>query len=119
MKNGFTLIEIMIVVGIIGLLAGVAIPNFMRSRTTAQTSACITNLRQIEGAVLQWGLETRQGTNVVPQYVDISGYLKGRITCPAGGANATFDSSYLLSSGDQPPQCKIMPSTHVLPTTPN
>ena len=50
-KTGFTLVEIMIVVAIIGLLATIAIPNFMRARTTAEKTACINNLRQIDNAM--------------------------------------------------------------------
>src|SRR5512139_794732 len=102
-KAGFTLVEIMIVVAIIGLLAAIAIPNFVRARTTAQMNACINNLRQIDGAKQQWALETRQATNAVPVVTDIDPYL-GRagsassILCPAGGATATFASSYTINA---------------------
>jgi len=54
--KGFTLVEIMIVVAIIGLLAAIAIPSFIKARTESQKNACINNLRQVESAKEQWAL---------------------------------------------------------------
>ena len=78
-KSGFTLVEIMIVVAIIGLLAAIAIPNFVRARETAQLNSIINNLRILEGGKDQWALENKKGTGDVPVATDISPYLKGNV----------------------------------------
>ena len=99
-KSGFTLVEIMIGVAIIGLLAAIAIPNFVRARTTAQKNACIANLRQIESAVQQWALENKKSAASVVTTADVTPFLKNNVMPeePAG-------AGYTVSTIDAAPLC--------------
>jgi prepilin-type N-terminal cleavage/methylation domain-containing protein len=110
---GFTLVEIMIVVAIIGLLATIAIPNFMRASAKSKQVACINNLRQLEGAKTTWAIESKAGPNSVPTIANVQPYLgRGTAgtapTCPADMAS-TFATSYSLNDLNTAPTCLIMP----------
>jgi len=91
----------MIVVAIIGMLAAIAIPNFVKARTTAQKSACINNLRQLDGAIQEFALENKKATSDAVTLQDCTPYLKNSVVCPAGGS--TVDNSYSVSDCQSPP----------------
>lgn len=85
LEAGFTLVEIMIVVAIIGMLCAMAIPSFVKAREQSRLRSCVNSLRQINGAKDQWALEAGKTTGDVCDMSDIMPYLKRtEPKCPIG-----------------------------------
>jgi prepilin-type N-terminal cleavage/methylation domain-containing protein len=109
--KGFTLVEIMIVVLIIGILMAIAVPNFVRARETSRVNSCIATLKEIDGAKEQWAMDQHknQGDPVLMTDIYAAGggsYLKVNPVCPSGG-------TYTVNAVGTPPTCTV--ANHVLP----
>ena len=105
----FSLVEIMFVVTIIGLLAIIVLPSFLKSREESTRKACGNNLLQIYNAKLRWALENKKGGADVPIDAELfatNSYVRVKPTCPGGG-------TYTIGPVDNPPTCTV--PSHVLP----
>ena len=98
----------MIAVSLIGLLAVIAIPNFVRARSVSKQGTCISNLRQIRFAIAQWALETKAAGTSSVRFTDIQPYMRGEIICPAGGTS--FSDSYTITDVQTAPVCQKVPT---------
>ena len=101
MKKGFTLIEIMIVIAVVGILATIAITTFVSSRKTAMKSACRMNMRQLEETVLRYVVDNNGSfpaelNNLTPDYI------RKIPVCPV----VTDDNTYIYNSTDGAVSCR-------------
>ncbi|MDW8107535.1 MAG: prepilin-type N-terminal cleavage/methylation domain-containing protein [Armatimonadota bacterium] len=100
-KRGFTLVEIMIVVLIIGILLAIAVPNFIGARERSRANACRSNLRQIQAAKEQWAMATNQGPTAEPNWNNlVPTFIQRQPSCPSGG-------NYTIGNMSTNPTCSI------------
>jgi len=109
-RQGFTLVEIMVVVAIVGLLAGLAIPAVMNARKETRTSICTNNLRQIHQAKEQWAYAASVPTDALPTWTDLAPYIKKSTKncyCPADPTRSC-SNSYDINDLATEATCKIV-----------
>lgn len=101
-RSGFTLVEIMIVVMIIGLLLSIAVPQWQRARERSRTVSCMKNLQLIDDAKQHWAMENRMAGTDSPSEADLAPlFLKRSFpSCPSSG-------TYTIHTVDEQTECSV------------
>jgi len=103
---GFTIVEIMIVVLIVGLLAAIAIPNFIKSREQSRTNSCLNNLRLIAGAKDLAAIDLGLGETAAPTTAQVSPYFK-TIQLVNGLPKEPSGGTYTVNAVSTDPTCSV------------
>src|SRR5687767_13848294 len=112
--SGFTIVEIMVVVALVGLLTAIVVPHVLNSRNRASQRACLSNLRQIDQAIQLWAADTKSLPTDIVTHTNLVSYLRKLPTCPAvKGGNFTAD--YGLTFVEEPSYCKVNVSLASMP----
>ena len=100
--SGFSLVEVLLIIVVIGFLLGVALPNQLRAAKEAKGFHCRSNLEDIQSAIQEWADENGgQNSAAKVTLEDIKSYLaRGKIQCPSGG-------QYILTTTDEAPKCSV------------
>lgn len=114
--RGFTLIEIMIVVLIIGILIGMAVPNFITARENGARKTCMGTLKQIDSAKQEWAMDNKKSDGDACAMADIAG-ASGYIKAPATGPSCPLGGAYTVNPIGANPTCSLSgaPHQHLLP----
>jgi len=92
--QGFTLVEIMIVVAIIALLAAIAVPNFLRARKRSQATVVLNDLRLISAAVDQYAIDNGKPVGATCAWPDVQNYLKKDTRLYSSDCTDIFGNAY-------------------------
>jgi type IV pilus assembly protein PilA len=98
-SSGFTLVEVLMVVAIIGLIAAIGIPSFLNSRQSAENNIKSVNISAVNAAKEQWAIMNNKAPGATVVWTNIAAYIGGGITNQAG-LNVPLNSTNAIIIGN-------------------